>query len=76
LQDIQDLTVKKKRKWIIEFPYKIVYNYISQQANSICDIIKKIYTKNDGDIETLIFVGIYFSNEILISLINNNLTKL
>ena len=31
------LIVKSKRKWIIEFPYKIIYKYISHQANSICE---------------------------------------
>ena len=70
------LTVKSKRKWIIEFPYKIVYKYISQQANSICEIIKNIHTKNDEEIKTLILVGGYSSNEVLVSLIKKGLSNI
>ena len=70
------INVKSKRKWIIEFPYKIVYKYISQQANSICEIIKDIHSKNDEEIKTLIFVGGYSSNEVLVSLIKNGLTNI
>ena len=70
------LNVRSKRKWIIEFPYKIVYKYINQQANSICEIIKNIHAKNNEDIKTLIFVGGYSSNEVLVSLIKNGLTNI
>ena len=33
----------KKRKWVIEIPHKIIYNYIIKQVNSICEIINNIY---------------------------------
>ncbi len=36
------LNVKSKKKWVIELPYKIIYNYIEKQANLICEVIKKI----------------------------------
>ena len=65
--------LNNKRKWIIEFPYKIIYNYIEEQANSICKIINDINEKEE--IKTLIFVGGYCSNEILTNLIKDGLDK-
>ena len=43
------------------------------QANSICDIINRINSKEE--IKTVIFVGGYCSNEIIVNLIKNNLKK-
>ena len=43
------------------------------QANSICEIINNINSKEE--IKTLIFVGGYCSNELLIELIKNGLKK-
>ena len=69
------LSIKKnKKKWIVEFPYKIIFNYMETQANSICKIINDINEKEE--IKTLIFVGGYCSNEILLKLIKNNLNKI
>ena len=71
----EKLSVKKnKKKWIIEFPYAIIYKYMKLQANSICQIINNINSKEE--IHTLIFVGGYCSNEILTKLIKNNLKKI
>ena len=69
------LSVKKnKKKWIIEFPYEIIYNYMKIQADSISKIINDINLK--AEIKTIIFVGGYCSNEILIGLIKNNLNNI
>ena len=69
------LSIKKnKKKWIVEFPYKIIYNYMKIQADSICKIINDINSKEE--IKTLIFVGGYCSNEILTNLIKNGLNKI
>ena len=65
---------KNKKKWIVEFPYKIIYNYIERQASSICKIINDI--NSNEEIKTLIFVGGYCSNEILTKLIKNGLNKI
>ena len=59
------------RRWIIEFPYGLIFSYMETQANSICEIINKI--NSDGQIKYLIFVGGYCSNEILVNLIKNRL---
>ena len=74
-EDNLKLIVKKnKKKWLVEFPYEIVYNYMKIQANSICKIINDINIKED--IKTIIFVGGYCANEILLKLIKNGLNKI
>ena len=71
----QRLSVKKnKKKWIVELPYEIIYDYLKAQANSIAKIINDINTKEE--IKTIIFVGGYCSNEILLQLIKKNLKKI
>ena len=65
---------KNKKKWIVELPYKIIFNYMKEQANSICKIINEINSKEE--IKTIIFVGGYCYNEILIQLIKNGLNKI
>ena len=65
---------KNKKKWILELPYKIIYNYMKTQSNSICQIINDITSKEE--IKTLIFVGGYCSNEILLKLIKDGLNKI
>ena len=65
---------KNKKKWIIEFPYRIIFNYMKNQADSICKIINEIISKEE--ISTIIFVGGYCSNEILLKLIKNGLEKI
>jgi len=64
----------KKRKWVIEIPHKIIYNYIIAQVNSICEIINNII-KNDEGINSVILVGGYCSNEVLISEIKKKLSN-
>ena len=68
------LSVKKnKKKWIVEFPYRIIFNYMKVQTNSICNIINNIVSKEA--IKTIIFVGGYCSNEILLKLIKDDLSN-
>jgi len=70
-----ELTVKNMRKkWIIEFPYQIIFNYMKKQANSISEIINEINAKED--IKTVIFVGGYCANEMMVNLIKYNLKKI
>ena len=61
-------------KWIIEFPYQIIFNYMKTQANSISEIINEINEKEE--IKTVIFVGGYCANEMLVNLIKCNLNKI
>ena len=69
------LSVKNvRRKWIVEFPYEIILNYMKIQVDNICKIINNIITKEE--IKTIIFVGGYCSNEILIKLIKNGLKEI
>ena len=61
------LKVTSKKKWIIEIPHKLIYNYIKKQVDSICKIINNILDSSDEEINKIIFVGGYCSNEILMS---------
>ena len=65
---------KNKKKWLVELPYKIIYNYMKTQSNSICKIINDINSKEE--IKTIIFVGGYCSNEIILKLIKGGLNKI
>ena len=67
------LNIKSKKRWIIEFPYQIIYNYIKNQANLICKEIKGILNSTNTKIDSLIFVGGYCSNSIITSLIKEGL---
>ena len=68
------LSVRNKKKWIVEFPYKIIYYYMKIQANSICRIINDISSKEN--ITKIIFIGNYCQNEIMLKLIKDNLNKI
>ena len=72
--DIKLNVKKNKKKWIIEFPYKIIYNYMKIQTNSICEIINSITSKET--IKTIIFVGGYCYNEVILTLIKSGLNKI
>ena len=63
------LEVKSKKKWKILFPYKIFDIYIGEKSKSICEEIKKILKKAKEqiniDINKVIFVGGYNSNDVM-----------
>ena len=67
------ITIKSKKKWIIEFPYQIAYNYIKAQADLINKEIRNILDSTYRNINTVIFVGGYCSNGIIISSIKEGL---
>ena len=68
------LSVRKGNRWLIEFPYKIIYNYMEAQAESICIIINDISRKEK--INALIFVGGYSSSDIITNLIETGLSNI
>ena len=70
------ISIKSNKKWMLEFPYKIVYNYIKKQAKSIVKVIKEIISSSKQNIDSIIFVGGYCSNEILIHEIKKKLNSL
>ena len=67
--------MSSKRKWIIEFPFKIIYNFIKKKVDTICEIINNIIKNSDEEINLMIFVGGYSFNEILIIEIENQISK-
>ena len=68
------LKIKSKKKWVIEFPHKIIYNYIKDQVNSICKIVNNMIKYDEG-INSIILVGGYCSNKVLISEIKRQLSN-
>ena len=70
-----EIKVKSRKKWIVEDPYKYIYKYMKNQAKSICTAIKDILNSTNLNINTIIFVGGYCSNEIMISLIKKELDQ-
>ena len=70
-----EIKVKSRKKWIVEVPYKVIYKYMKNQAKSICTAIKDILNSTNLNINTIIFVGGYCSNEIMISLIKKELDQ-
>jgi len=74
IDDELKIKIKGKKKWLIDIPHKIIYNYIKKQVNSICEIINNILNYDEG-INSIILVGGYCSNEVLISEIKNQLSN-
>ena len=69
------LEIVSNKKWLVDCPYKIIYNYIEKQAKLIAEQINNNLKISNKDIDTIIFVGGYSSNEILISSIKKYLDK-
>ena len=69
----QLIAKKSKSKWKVELPYEIIYDYLKAQAKSIAETINSINSKEK--IKSIIFVGGYCSNEILLELIIKDLKK-
>ena len=71
------LEVSSKEKWIVNFPYKIMNTYIQEQVDSICKAIKGILlSTSKKKIDTIILVGGYCDNDLLISSIEKNLPEI
>lgn len=70
------LKVSSKKRWVIDFPYKIIDHYIQEQALEICRAIKGIIKTSNKNIDTVILVGGYCANEILISTIKKSLIEI
>jgi hypothetical protein len=57
--------IHNKKRWILIFPYKIIFDLINKQGDQISAQISEIIQKV-GDIESILYVGGYCSNEVLI----------
>ena len=67
------IIIKSRKKWIIGFPYKIIYNYMKIQAISFCNIINEINIEKK--IKTMVFTGNQSNNEIITNLIKDELKE-
>ena len=68
----KDWEIKLKNRLWLTIPYKIFFDLINEHTKMISKKLINIYKKNPN-IESIIFVGGYSSNEILINSIKNNI---
>ena len=68
------LKIRGKKKWIIELPYKIIYNYIKNQVNYIYEVVYNKLKYNEG-INSIILVGNDCYNQILIQEMKKQLSN-
>lgn len=65
-----EITIQNAKHWILSLPNKIFFDLINRQALKITEEISKI-NQNVKNVESILYVGGYCSNEILI----NNIKK-
>lgn len=65
-----NITIKNPIKWILSIPNKIFYDLIIRQANKVVEQINEINAKIPN-IESILYVGGYCSNEIIFNYIKN-----
>jgi len=70
------LEIKSSNKWIIKFPYKIIYNYIKKQVDIICNLIKEKINSSNSKINSIICVGGYCENKVLMEELKKSLTSI
>lgn len=63
------------RYWQLDFPYKILFDLIENHAIKISEQISEIL-ENANDIESILYVGGYCSNEILLNILKSKFPKL
>ena len=59
------IAIKNKNKWILFFPYNIIFDLIKEHSKEISNQIAKVKNKVEN-IESILYVGGYCSNEILL----------
>ena len=65
------VTIKNKKNWILFFPYNIFFDLIEEHSKKIIEQLKNICEKVQ-DIESILYVGGYVSNDILFNNIKKN----
>ena len=67
--------ISNEKRWILDFPYKIFFDLIEKQALQITEQISEICSEIN-DIESILYVGGYCSNEVLIFYFKEKFYKL
>ena len=65
-----NVTIKNSNRWLLSFPNKIFYDLIIRQGYKIAEQIEEI-NKTIPNIESILYVGGYCSNEIMFNFIKN-----
>lgn len=61
--------------WVLELPYKIIFDLIEEHGQKISNKISEIYNKVK-EVESILYVGGYCSNDVLINYLKNKFPKL
>ena len=69
------IRVSNEKFWILDIPYKIIFDLIEEHASCLAEQISEIY-KSVDNIESILYVGGYCSNEILINYLKNKFPNL
>ena len=67
--------ITSEKFWLLEFPYKIYFDIIESHASKIAEQISEIFS-HVNNIESILYVGGYCSNEIIINFLENKFKNL
>ena len=70
------LEIKSSNRWLIKFPYKIIYTYIKKQVDIICNLINEKISSSKSKINSIICVGGYCENKVLMEELKKSLISL
>ena len=70
-----NIEISNEKFWILKIPYKIIFDLIEEHASKISEQISEIISNVDN-IESILYVGGYSSNEVLINYLKEKFPKL
>ena len=69
------MKISSSRFWVLELPYKIIFDLIEEHGRNIANKISEIYNKVRY-IESIVYVGGYCSNDVLINYLKDKFPNL
>ena len=69
------VAIKNTKKWVLYFPFNIIFDLIKEHSKIISKQIAQIQ-KKVNDVESILYVGGYCSNEILLNNIKEEFSEL
>ena len=70
-----NISIKNESRWILNFPYQIFFDLINKHASKISGEIAQIH-QNIKNVESILYVGGYCANQILINSIKAKFKKI
>ena len=69
------IKISSSKYWVLEFPYKIIFDLIEEHGRNIANKISEIYNQVRR-IESIVYVGGYCSNDVLINYLKDKFPNL